>query len=178
LNKRLWIPNKDQRVEAHSVLNVLGCPAIAQVTIDPSQQGKERDANYAECNHVVEQNGVRHVPGPEVLCYIVTKIGHGAIQIRTEASELGHYREGTMSTGDAVRLPAGSLDQLGTGLSRLPLDQRGYITAEDYERLTGEELDEFSVDGRKTIANLAAEHGCAIEMSSPIERRIYFTKSK
>ena len=49
-----------------------------------------------------------------------------------------------MGNDDATRLIAGSLDQLGYGLSRLSLDQSGYITAEDYERITGEELDEFS----------------------------------
>ena len=46
--------------------------------------------------------------------------------------------------GDVSRLAANSLDQLGIELSRLLPDQSGYITAEDYERLTGEELDEFS----------------------------------
>jgi hypothetical protein len=82
-----------------------------------------------------------------------------------------------MGIGDAAHVAASSLDQLETELSRLGPDQSGYITAEDYERLTGEELDEFSTVGRKIIGNLAAQHGCTIH-TPPIERRVYFTKSK
>ena len=59
-----------------------------------------------------------------------------------------------MNIGDAARLSASTLDQLGAGLSRLPPDQSGYITAEDYERLTGEKLDEFSAQDRNEIGNL------------------------
>jgi hypothetical protein len=85
--------------------------------------------------------------------------------------------EVSMGIADAAHLSVTSLDQLGTELSRLPLDQRGYITAEDYERLTGEELDEVSVEGRDVIGNLAAQHRCTIQ-TPPIEQRVYFTKSK
>ena len=66
---------------------------------------------------------------------------------------------------------------LGTALSCLRPDRSGYITAEEYERITGEELDEFSTKGRQMIARLAAEYRCTIELP-PIERRVYFTKSK
>jgi hypothetical protein len=62
-------------------------------------------------------------------------------------------------------------------LSYLRPDRSGYITAEEYERITGEELDEFSTKGRQMIARLAAEYRCTIEVP-PIERRVYFTKSK
>ena len=79
------------------------------------------------------------------------------------------------SIGDARRLSGNSVDQLAAGLSRLAPDQSGYITAEDYERLTGEELDEFSAQDRNIIGNLAAQHGCTIR-TPPIERRVYFTK--
>jgi hypothetical protein len=84
-----------------------------------------------------------------------------------------------MGIGDAAHLAANSLDQLGTALSYLRPDRSGYITAEDYERITGEELDEFSTKGRQMmmIARLAAEHRCTIKVP-PIERRVYFTKSK
>jgi hypothetical protein len=77
---------------------------------------------------------------------------------------------------DAARLIAGSLDQLGYALSRLRPERRGYITAEDFERLTGEELDEFSAEGRTMMAELAARHRCTIQ-TPLIERRVYFTKS-
>jgi hypothetical protein len=82
-----------------------------------------------------------------------------------------------MATHHAVRLPTGSLDDLGVGLFGLSVDQVGYITAEDYERLTGEEPEEFSTAGRKLIADLAAQYKCKIE-TPPIERRVYFFKSK
>ena len=49
-----------------------------------------------------------------------------------------------MGIGDAAHLAANSLDQLGTALSYLLPDRSGYITAEEYERITGEELGEFS----------------------------------
>jgi hypothetical protein len=81
-----------------------------------------------------------------------------------------------MDDDDAARLIAGSLVQLEHGLSRLGPERCGYITAEDFERLTGEELDEVSTEGRRIMADLAAQHRCTIH-SPPIERRVYFTKS-
>jgi hypothetical protein len=81
-----------------------------------------------------------------------------------------------MGDDDATRLIAGSLDQLGFGLSRLPPQRCGYITAEDYERITGEELDEVSTEGRRIMTDLAVQHRCTIH-TPPIERRVYFTKS-
>jgi hypothetical protein len=78
---------------------------------------------------------------------------------------------------DAGRLVAGSLDQLGYGLSRLDPERSGYITSEDFERLTGEELDNFSTEGRKIMAELAVQHRCTIQ-TPLIERRDYFTKAK
>jgi hypothetical protein len=83
-----------------------------------------------------------------------------------------------MAIRDAAHLSASTPDQLGIELSRLPIGHSGYITAEDYERVTGEELDEFSTEGRRLIGILAAHHNCTIVESLPIERRVYFTKSK
>ena len=40
-----------------------------------------------------------------------------------------------MGNDDAAGLAAGTLEQLGTGLSRVQPDQSGYNTAEDHERL-------------------------------------------
>jgi hypothetical protein len=79
-----------------------------------------------------------------------------------------------MRTAD--RLIAGTLEQLGFGLSRLLPERSGYITAEDFERLTGEELDESS-EGRRIMEELAVQHGCTIQ-TPLIERRIYYTKAK
>jgi hypothetical protein len=82
-----------------------------------------------------------------------------------------------MAIHDAARLSASSFDELSIELSHLAPHKSGYITAEDYERVTGEELDEFSEEGRRLVESLAAENNCTIE-SSEIERRVYFTKSK
>jgi hypothetical protein len=54
-----------------------------------------------------------------------------------------------MGIGDAAHLAANSLAQLGTALSYLRPDRSGYITAEEYERITGEELGEFSTNGAR-----------------------------
>jgi hypothetical protein len=81
-----------------------------------------------------------------------------------------------MANDYAARLIAGSLEQLEHGLSRLGSQRSGYITAEDFERITGEELDEFSTEGRRAMADLAVQHRCTIH-TPPIERRVYFTKS-
>jgi hypothetical protein len=90
----------------------------------------------------------------------------------TDAREAGI--EGAMGNDATPRLVTGSLEQLGHGLSRLLPERSGYITAEDFERLTGEELNEFSAGGRRMVAELALQHWCTIRFP-PIERRIYFT---
>jgi hypothetical protein len=87
-------------------------------------------------------------------------------------------REAGIEGADATpRLVTGTLEQLGYGLSRLLPERSGYITAEDFERLTGEEFNEFSAGGRRMMAELALQHWCTIGVP-PIERRIYFTKAK
>jgi hypothetical protein len=72
----------------------------------------------------------------------------------------------------AARLVAGSLDQLGYGLSRLGPERSGYITAEDFQRLTGEELGELATEGRRILTDLAVQHRCKIE-TPLIEQRVY-----
>jgi hypothetical protein len=82
-----------------------------------------------------------------------------------------------MANDDAARLIAGSFEQLGHALARLQPQRVGYITAEDFERLTGEELEECSAERRKMMTELAVHHGCTIR-TTEIERRVYFTKSR
>jgi hypothetical protein len=72
-------------------------------------------------------------------------------------------------------LSAANDDELRAAFKTLMPDQRGYITAEDYEEITAEELDEFSVAGRQIIADLAVECRCTVDFR-PGERRVYFTK--
>jgi hypothetical protein len=72
-------------------------------------------------------------------------------------------------------LSAANDDELRAAFKTLTSGQRGYLTAEDYEEITAEELDEFSVAGRQIIADLATECRCTIDYR-PGERRVYFTK--
>jgi hypothetical protein len=93
----------------------------------------------------------------------------------TDAREAGF--ETATGNDAAARLVAGSLEQLGYRLSCLLPERSGYITAEDFERLTGEELNEFSAGGRRIMTELALQHWCTIRVP-PIDGRIYFTKAK
>jgi hypothetical protein len=49
-----------------------------------------------------------------------------------------------------------SADALRNELERLLSGETAYITADDYKRITEEDLDEFSTAGRKMIAEIAA----------------------
>jgi hypothetical protein len=52
-------------------------------------------------------------------------------------------------------------------------DETTYITATDFEQMTGERLDEFSTGGRRMIGDIAAQPWCAIRVQHD---RIFFTK--
>ena len=94
----------------------------------------------------------------------------------SHSEAMRHLLELGLRAPTADRLIAGTLEQLGFGLSRLGPERSGYITAEVFERLTGEGLDESS-QGRTMMAELAARHRCTIQ-TPLIERRVYFTKAK
>jgi hypothetical protein len=76
----------------------------------------------------------------------------------------------------ARQLSAANDYELSAALRRLAPRERGYISAEDYEEITAEKLDERSIAGRRIIANVAAECRCAIDYRSG-EQRVYFTKN-
>ena len=70
-------------------------------------------------------------------------------------------------------ISVGNPDDLGAELSRMATDETVYITATDFEQMTGERLDEFSTTGRRIIGDIAAQSWCAIRMQHD---RIFFTK--
>ena len=88
-------------------------------------------------------------------------------QRRTQ-TELGQHLASTIQ-----QIVAQNIDALRIELARLPSGETAYITADDYKRITEEDLDEFSTVGRKMIAEIAAGAKCAIRIEGG---RILFTK--
>jgi hypothetical protein len=70
-------------------------------------------------------------------------------------------------------ISTGNPDDLGAELSSMATDETAYITANDFERMTGERWDEFSTAGRRVIGDIAAQSWCAIRVQ---DDRIFFTK--
>ncbi len=68
---------------------------------------------------------------------------------------------------------AGNAGALGVELSNLSSGEVAYIDADHYKLITGEDLDEFSTEGRRMIAEVAAQSGCAIDHRGD---RVVFTK--
>jgi hypothetical protein len=85
--------------------------------------------------------------------------------IRTEPGEA--------ATSTIQHIVAQNVDALRIELARLPSGETAYVTADDYKRITEEDLDEFSTVGRKMIAEIAAGAKCAIRIEGG---RILFTK--
>ena len=54
---------------------------------------------------------------------------------------------------------AGNTDALLVELSNLLTGETAYITANEFERITGADLNEFSTAGRRLIGDMAAQHG-------------------
>jgi hypothetical protein len=71
------------------------------------------------------------------------------------------------------RISIGNPDDLGAELSSMATDETAYITANDFEQMTGERWDEFSISGRRLIGDMAAQSWCAIRVQHD---RILFTK--
>ena len=80
---------------------------------------------------------------------------------------------GEAATSTIQHIVAQNVDALRIELARLPSSETAYITADDYKRITEEDLDEFSTVGRKMIAEIAAGAKCAIRIEGG---RILFTK--
>ena len=68
---------------------------------------------------------------------------------------------------------AGNTDALLVELSNLLTGETAYITANEFERITGADLNEFSTAGRRLIGDMAAQSWCAIRVA---DGRIFFTK--
>ena len=59
-----------------------------------------------------------------------------------------------------------SVEALSTALMNLTAGQAIYISADDFKRLTGEEIAELASEGRLMIGNVAARANCTIETTN------------
>ena len=60
---------------------------------------------------------------------------------------------------------AGNTDALLVELSNLHTGETAYITANEFERITGADLNEFSTAGRRLIGDMAAQSWCTIRVA-------------
>ena len=60
---------------------------------------------------------------------------------------------------------AGNTDALLVELSNLHTGETAYITANEFERITGADLNEFSTAGRRLIGIMAAQSWCTIRVA-------------
>jgi hypothetical protein len=72
------------------------------------------------------------------------------------------------------RIMAENMTMLASALTSLLVDESAYITAEDFKRLTGDDLNSPIADGRFAIGNLAAKANCCIVTAG---ERMVFTKN-
>jgi hypothetical protein len=67
-----------------------------------------------------------------------------------------------------------SVEALGTVLINLSVGQSVYINADDFKKLTGDDISEFASEGRLMMGNLSARTNCRIETT---DSRAVFTKN-
>jgi hypothetical protein len=67
-----------------------------------------------------------------------------------------------------------TLEALRSTLTNLPIGAAVYITADDFKRLTGDDLAGFVTEGRFMIGNLAARTSCTVVTT---DERAIFTKN-
>jgi hypothetical protein len=85
---------------------------------------------------------------------------------------VGNRREGAM--GDIQIITPETVETLGELLTILPVGETVYITANDFKRLTGDNLADFTAEGRLMIGNLSARTNCTVATSND---RVIFTKN-
>jgi hypothetical protein len=76
--------------------------------------------------------------------------------------------------GDTQIITPETVETLGELLTILPIGETVYITANDFKRLTGDNLADFTAEGRLTIGNLSARTNCTVVTS---DDRVIFTKN-
>jgi hypothetical protein len=67
-----------------------------------------------------------------------------------------------------------NFEELASALNDLLTDQTACITADDYRRLTGDELNVPVTEGRIMIGNLAARTNCTVAIT---DERVVFIKN-
>jgi hypothetical protein len=85
---------------------------------------------------------------------------------------VGNRREEVM--GDIQIITPENVEMLGQLLTILPVGETVYITANDFKRLTGDNLADFTTEGRLMIGNLSARTNCTVATSND---RVIFTKN-
>jgi hypothetical protein len=68
-----------------------------------------------------------------------------------------------------------SLGALASALTSLPVGESVYVTANDFKKLTGDDLTDFAAEGRFMIGNLSARTNCTIVTTDDL---VIFTKNQ
>ena len=55
-----------------------------------------------------------------------------------------------------------TLEALASALTSLPVGKSVYVTANDFKKLTGDDLTNFAAEGRFMIGNIAARTNCTV----------------
>jgi hypothetical protein len=94
---------------------------------------------------------------------------HGVIRSRLLSAKTTVEKASYMQ-----RIIAENMTMFASALTNLLVDESAYITAEDFKRLTGDDLNSPITDGRFAMGNLAAKANCCIVSTG---ERMVFTKN-
>jgi hypothetical protein len=75
--------------------------------------------------------------------------------------------------GDIQVITPETVETLAELLTILPVGETVYITANDFKRLTGDNLADITAEGRLKIGNLSVRTNCTVVTS---DQRVMFTK--
>jgi hypothetical protein len=68
-----------------------------------------------------------------------------------------------------------TLEALALALTSLPVGKSVYVTANDFKKLTGDDLTNFAAEGRFMIGNLSARTNCTVVTT---DKLVIFTKNQ
>jgi hypothetical protein len=68
-----------------------------------------------------------------------------------------------------------TLGALGSALTNLPVGESVYVTANDFKKLTGDDLTNFAAEGRFMIENISARTNCTVVTT---DKLVMFTKNQ
>ena len=92
------------------------------------------------------------------------------------------FGRGSRSGGTAAAAISGmqiitpkTLEALALALTSLPVGKSVYVTANDFKKLTGDDLTNFAAEGRFMIGNLSARTNCTVVTT---DKLVIFTKNQ